>query len=423
MDRRDIQAKQLAQMKGIALALLGLAGLLYVVARALELRHPHPMWGYLAAFGEAAMVGAIADWFAVVALFRHPLGLPIPHTAIIPRNKARIGENLAGFICGNFLSTDQVLEKLARFDPASRLAQWLTNPAHAAQVGEHFVAAARYGLSALDDERLREFIRSTTIAGLQRMDVTHLAGQLLDVLTANRRHQALLDEALQKIAALLESENTQAQIAAMVTAEVKYLRFIGLDEVAGEFATRKIVAGVGRIIMDMGEDSAHPLRLRFDESMTRFINRLKEDPEFRTKGEAIKSEVLAHPTLSKYLHGLWDELLAWLHTDLAREDSTIRARISNLAQTLGTRLQTDTAMQQWINAQVTSAAPQWIERYREDIRGYIVARVNEWNTTELTDELERNVGRDLQFVRVNGTLVGGLVGILIYATTQWVRGM
>jgi uncharacterized membrane-anchored protein YjiN (DUF445 family) len=172
-------------MKAIALGLLAAAAVVYVVAALLNDRHP--AWGYVAAFAEAAMVGAIADWFAVVALFRHPLGLPIPHTAIIPSNKDRIGENLATFICANFLSNDQVLEKLERFDAAGRLARWLAEPGHAEQVANHLAAALHYGLGVLDDERVRAFFRSTVVARLEQVDVSRLAGQLLDVLTAHHR--------------------------------------------------------------------------------------------------------------------------------------------------------------------------------------------------------------------------------------------
>ena len=156
--------------------------------------------------------------------------------------------------------------------------------------------------------------------------------------------------------------------------------------------------------------------------MAGFIERLKHDPAFRLRGEAIRNEVLAHPALGSYLHGLWSELLAWLHADLGRDDSSIRARVTDAAHALGRQLRNDDAMQQWINAQVLAAAPRWIERYREQIRNYIESRVREWNTQELTDELERNIGRDLQFVRINGTLVGGLVGLAIHAATHLMRG-
>jgi uncharacterized membrane-anchored protein YjiN (DUF445 family) len=411
------QAQRLASMKRLALALLALAALLYAVARALE---PHqPAWGYAAAFAEAAMVGAIADWFAVVALFRHPLGLPIPHTAIIPANKTRIGENLAGFICHNFLGTEQVLRKLRGFDPAQRLATWLADPVHAAQVGQHLVHAARYGLGAFDDTRVRHFMHELVVTRLGRIDVAHVAGEVLDALTAGRRHQALLDEVLRQVAILLDNADIKARIAGVVADELKLLRYVGLDAIAGKLATEKILGGVGRVLAEMGEDAAHPLRLRFDEYMDRFVARLKDDPEFRQRGERIKRDVLAQPALADYLHGLWSELLGWLHDDLARDDSTIGARIAAAAHTLGARLEADGAMRQWINDQIVAAAPRWIERYRDDIGRYIAGRVDEWNTEELTDELERNIGRDLQFVRINGTLVGGLVGLTIYVLTRW----
>lgn len=414
------QAQRLAHMKRIALGLLCGAGVLYAVAATLE--HRHPAWAYVAAFSEAAMVGAIADWFAVSALFRHPLGLPIPHTAIIPRNKNRIGENLAAFICNNFLSTPQVLEKIRSFDPAGKLAQWLAQPENAASTGQYLVAAARYGLNVLDDARVREFIRETATTGLQKMDLSQLSGQILDALTLDGRHQVLLDELLLQVAQLLQNEELQTELTEAIAREVKGLRYVGLDNIVAEMATRKIVAAVAHTIIEMAEDPQHSLRRRIDALMEGFAQNLKEDPVFRRKGENLRDELLAHPAFGSYLHGLWNALQAWLRDDMRRPDSSVHRRMAGMAQTLGDKLQADTAMRQWINEQVLAAAPLPIERYREDIRGYIVARINAWNTEEMTHELERNIGRDLQFIRINGTLVGGLVGLAIHAVTQVVRG-
>jgi uncharacterized membrane-anchored protein YjiN (DUF445 family) len=415
----SVRVRDLQRMKAIALGLLAAAAAVYIVASLLHDRHP--AWGYVAAFSEAAMVGAIADWFAVVALFRHPLGLPIPHTAIIPSNKDRIGENLATFICANFLSNEQVLEKLERFDAAGRLARWLAEPGHAEQVATHLAAALRYGLGVLDDERVRAFFRSTVVTRLEQVDVSRLAGQLLDVLTADHRHQQLLDGMLQQLARMLDDETIKVAIAEVVATEVKYLRFVGLDSVAGRYATEKMVSGVVRLAGEMGADPQHPLRVRFDEFVASFIERLKDDPQLAVKGEAIKQELLAHPALSGYLHSLWSELIAWLQGDLTNDDSAIRAQVVLGTRSLGVKLLADAAMQNWINEQIRSAAPRWIERYREDIRLYIIARVGDWNAAEMTHELERNIGRDLQFIRINGTLVGGLVGLAIYTATQLAR--
>ncbi|MBS0340347.1 MAG: DUF445 domain-containing protein [Proteobacteria bacterium] len=406
-------------MKRIALGLLGLAACVYALATAMEGRHA--AWGYVAAFAEAAMVGAIADWFAVVALFRHPLGLPIPHTAIIPENKSRIGANLAGFICNNFLSTPQVLAKLEQFDPAGRLAQWLAQPDNGQQLGRLGVTAARYGLSAFDDERVRAFLGQAAAAGLAKVDLSSLAGKSLEALTEGGRHQALLDDVLQQVAALVEGEAVQEHITDAIAREIKALRYVGLDQVAARLATRKVVSVVAKTIGDLAAQPEHPLRQRFDVFTHEFIDRLQHDAAFQARGERLRADLLAHPALGKYLHGLWDELLAWLHADLQRPESSIGGRISALAQELGARLEADAAMRRWINEQITAAAPLAIERYREDIRRYIVERVDAWNTQEMTAELERNVGRDLQFIRINGTLVGGLVGLAIHAVTQWLR--
>ena len=403
----------LRQMRTVAVSLLVLAAIVYAATLGED-----GVWGFVNAGAEASMVGAIADWFAVVALFRHPMGVPIPHTAIIPSNKNRIGENLATFICANFLSNAQVLEKLERFDAAGRLAHWLALPAHAQQVGVHLAATLRYGLGALDDERVRHFFRSTVLHHLEQVDVTRLAGQLLELLTSDRRHQSLLDSALRRLASMLDDEVLKTQMADVIASEVRYLRYLGLDTVAGRFAASKMVSGVIRLAGEMADDPAHPLRVRFDEFVAAFVTRLKDDPEFRLKGEAIRQELLAHPVLYDYLHGLWSEVIGWLQQDLASDDSTIRERMMLAINVVGAKLQSDTAMQAWINEQLVMAAPLWIERYREDIRLYIVARVGEWNTEEMTNELERNIGRDLQFIRINGTLVGGLVGLILYAITR-----
>jgi len=407
-------------MKRIALGLLCGAAVLYAVASVLHAQHP--AWGYVAAFAEAAMVGAIADWFAVVALFRHPLGLPIPHTAIIPSNKDRIGAKLAGFICDNFLSTAQVLGKLREFDTAGRIAGWLARPESGRKLGEWGVAATRYGLTAFDDERVRDFMGRAAAAGLEKIDLSRLTGQALDALTAGGRHQALLDDVLQQVAGLLEGEEVQAHITEAIAREIKTLRYVGLDQVAAKLATRKIVAAVAHTIGELAAEPDHPMRRRFDHFVDDFVVRLKLDPEFQQRGEQIRAELIAHPALGDYLHGLWGELLAWLHDDLGRGDSTIRQRIASMAGALGTRLQGDEDIRRWINEQIEAAAPLAIERYREDIRRYIEQRVGEWNAQEMTVELERHIGRDLQFIRINGTLVGGLVGLLIHTVTQLLRG-
>jgi uncharacterized membrane-anchored protein YjiN (DUF445 family) len=403
----------LAQMKRIAGGLLALAAMLYAAATALQAQHPG--WRYVAAFAEAAMIGAIADWFAVVALFRHPLGLPIPHTAIIPANKSRIGRELADFICDHFLDTPHLLGKLREFDPARQLAGWLADPARTAQLGRHAATVARYGV--------RRFVRGAVVEQLSRLDVAQVGGQLLGLLTAQGRHQALLDALLKHSARLLEHEEVHERVADAIAEEVKFLRYVGLDAVAGRLAAKKLMAGLARLAGELAEDPQHELRQRLDRFMAETVQRLQHDEVLRESAQALLHDVLQHPTVGAYLQQLWGQVLGWLQADLQRDDSTLRRYVSDLALALGQRLQADTAMQQWINDQLMAAAPQAVARYREDIRRYIVSRVEAWDTAEMTRELERSIGRDLQFVRINGTLVGGLIGLAIFSLTEWLRAM
>jgi len=407
-------------MKAIALGLLLAAAALYALATTMT--GHHPAWGYLAAFAEAAMIGAIADWFAVVALFRHPLGLPIPHTAIIPNNKARIGRELAGFIVTHFLTPEQLVSKLRALDPAAQLARALADPARAAQLEQHAVGLARHALRAFDDERVRSFVKAMALRQLSALDAAALTGQVLDVFTAQGRHQALLDGLLRRLGVVLNDESVQQQIAQVVAAEVRLLRYIGLDRMAGDLATKKLVAAFGRLAAEMGEDPQHELRQRFDDFMAEQVQALRHDPEVQARGEALKQEVLAHPKIGEYLQGLWGEVLAWLQADLERPDSAAGKQLREAVLELGRRLQADTAMQGWINDQIEAAVPALVSRYRDTLRGYIVSVVDAWNTDEMTAEVERHIGRDLQFVRINGTLVGGLVGLLIHGISHAWRG-
>ena len=416
MSAAPVRPRDAAGMKRLALGLLLAAALLYALATALVPRHAG--WGYLAAFAEAAMVGAIADWFAVVALFRHPLGLPIPHTAIIPSGKGRIGDNLAGFIATHFLATEQVLDKLREFDAAGRLAGWLTRPANAERVGRQLAGVGRWAVQALDDEHVRGFVADLARRGLGQVEVARLSGQLLEAMTHERRHQELLDGVLAQLARLLGQDSVQDAITETIAREIRALKYVGLDQVAARLATRKVVVVVARTIIDMADDPAHSLRQRFDDMVEGYVTRLKDEPALRERGERLKRELLDNPALGAWVNQLWSELLAWLQADIGRADSSIRRHIAQATRTLGERLAGDAAVRAWINDELQAGAPRLIERYREDIRRYIAARVQAWDATEMTAELERHIGRDLQFIRINGTLVGGLVGLAIHAATH-----
>ena len=409
-----------SRMKLVAGLLLLLAAALYVIATAMEARHP--AWGYLSSFAEAAMVGAIADWFAVTALFRHPLGLPIPHTAIIPRSKARIGRNLSTFITTHFLSTPLVLAKLEALDIGGRLAKWLQHPANAEAVGRQLTGMARFGVDSLRDERVQGFVRAKLLDRARKVDLAPVCGQVLEMLTRQGKHQAMLDEGLIKLDALLQDDDTRALVADAITAEVRTLRYLGLGKAVGGWSANKFVDGVSAVIAEVANDPEHPLRERFDEHVAEYIERLKHDPAYRLEVERIVAQLLEHPATTDYLQTLWQELTAWLQTDLDSPDSRIGRRIVRLTQGLGDSLSADTAIRTWINEQLMAAAPGLLERYRGQIGKYIAQRVENWESRELVEQMEQSVGKDLQYIRINGTLVGGLVGLVLHALTELAIG-
>ncbi|WP_404440373.1 DUF445 domain-containing protein [Stutzerimonas chloritidismutans] len=409
-----------SRMKLVAGLLLILAALLYIVATAMEPRHP--VWGYVASFAEAAMVGAIADWFAVTALFRHPLGLPIPHTAIIPRSKARIGRNLSTFITTHFLSTPLVLAKLEALDLGGRLANWLRHPSNAEAVGRQLTGMARFGVDSLYDERVQAFVQSKLIKRAQQMDLAPVCGQVLEMLTRQNKHQAMLDEGLLKLDALLQDDDTRALVADAITAEVRTLRYLGLGKAVGGWSANKFVDGISAVIAEIAGDPEHPLRERFDEHVAEYIGRLKHDPAYRLEVERIVAQLLDHPATAEYIQTLWRELTDWLRADLDSPDSRIGKRIVKLTQGLGDSLAADATMRHWINEQLMAAAPAMLERYRGKIGHYIAQRVENWESRELVEQMEQSVGKDLQYIRINGTLVGGLVGLVLHALTQLAAG-
>ena len=409
-----------SRMKLVAGLLLLLAALLYTLATMVEDRHP--AWGYVASFAEAAMVGAIADWFAVTALFRRPLGLPIPHTAIIPRSKARIGQSLSTFITTHFLATPLVLAKLAELDLAGRLAGWLRHPDNAEAVGRQLTGIAHFGVAALHDERVRDFVQAKVTSRVRKFDLSTPLAQALEVLTSQGRHQAMLDELLIRLDSIMQDEDTRTLVADAITSEIRTLRYLGLSRSVGGWSANKFVDGLSALIAEIAADPEHLIRQRFDEHVGEYIERLRHDPAYALEVERILAQLLEHPATSAYFANLWEELAEWLEQDLASDDSRIGRRIVKLSAGLGDALAGDAAMRGWINEQLMAATPRLLERYRGQIGRYIAERVENWESAELVQQLENSVGKDLQFIRINGTLVGGLVGLVLHALTQMAGG-
>jgi uncharacterized membrane-anchored protein YjiN (DUF445 family) len=404
---------KLKRMKLLATGLLVLAGVVYVVARTLE--PGRPWLHYVAAAAEAAMIGAIADWFAVVALFHHPLNLRfIPHTAILPRNKARIAEGLSQFIQQNFLSSAAVVARVAAFRPAHTLCRWLLKPENAELLSGYATRLVTYALEAVEDERVRAFLGRALAARLRSADVAGAAAQLLDVLTQNERHHALLDEALAGLDELLAREDTRRFIAEEVRkSSPALLRVLNqvLDLKLDERAALKIVDVALKKVSEVRRDREHELRARFDGYVRGFIERLKTDPATREKIHRMRDEALDNPALADYVGGLWDEFRAWL-------PGGMRGRLPGLIVELGEKLDADPAVRDWIDEQILSALPSLVEEHRAKFGRFIEDQILSWQEQKLVAELERHIGPDLQYIRINGTVVGALAGLAIAALTQ-----
>lgn len=422
METQD-KAVALKRMKWFAFALLIAAGALFALAKS---RHDEGIWAWVASFAEAAMVGALADWFAVVALFRHPLGVPIPHTAILPANKARVGDNLAAFVRDRFLGTDALVARVNAFDPASRLSLWLSEPKNAELLGKKAVTAVGQLLSFADDDRIKTMLHDTLRRRADQFDLAGAAGGVLASLTSDRRHQLLLDEGLTQMAAWLDKPEVQEMLAARIVAVageeypklVGMLGFVGLnaEDLGSKFAAG-LVRGANQWLHDVSSDPEHERRLAFDAAVARFVERLRTDPAFKARIDEHKREWLERPELRDYVNGLWDEFVAWLDADIRRPDSALHMKVVAMAGGFAAALGNDPALRDSINEHMRDALKALAPELRDGIAKHIAATVKQWDDATLVRDVELNIGRDLQFIRVNGTLVGGAVGILIHAVT------
>lgn len=419
----DPREAALRRRKAIALGLLVFAGAGLAVASVLERTHPHWAFGFLAAVFEAALVGGLADWFAVVALFRHPLGMGwIPHTAIIPSKKDALGASLADFICDHFLGTRQVADKLRTMDIAGSIAGKLSDPAFSATLGRTLAGALPRILDALDSEELHRFLHRMADARLRQVDLSGVVAVVLRQLTADGRHQALVDAGLSYAGEVLSSPGTHERVSEMASRELwKVLRYLKLDGVVADKVADKLVAGMTGMVNDMAADRDHEMRQRIGAEFERLILRLEDDPALRERVNAFRDQLIEDSDLSRYLRSLWRDLAAWIREDVARDGSSIAARIASIGGEIGLRLAADADMRAWINGGIVGLVLPEVERYREGIREFIVERVHQWSAEELTRELELAVGSDLQFIRYNGTAVGALIGGILYVLVHGIQ--
>lgn len=402
----ELKHARLRYMQRLATALL--VAMLVLLALSASFKTAYPWLHWVQAFAAAATVGAIADWFAVVALFHHPLGLPFPHTAIVPANKDRIGASLGHFVEHNFLTPANVIREMERRNLTMVAAVWLGDRANVDKVAARVCSLIPAALNTLGDQDFRRFIDRAVAPQLAKLNVARIAGDILTVLTAGGRHQALLDRALRAAEGWLVAN--QEIIKAKFSAASKYTPGI-LDY----YIVNKFVAGIVALLHEVASDSAHPIRRQFDALTNEFIHKLKTSPDYHAQGEALKREFLEHLEREDYYTIVWDDIKQRILADLADDHSVLRAHVAEAISKLASGLRNDHALQARLNAWLLQALETLLVRHGHQVSRLITEVVSGWDAREVGKKMELEIGKDLQYIRISGTLVGGTVGLLLHA--------
>ena len=395
-------------MKVVATGLLVAMAAVFALSRAFE---PQFSWlGYVKAFAEAAMVGGLADWFAVTALFRHPLGLPIPHTAIIPRNKDRIGQALATFLKENFLIPAVVARRMQRLDVAGAAGRFLQTPAGQ---GTRIRAGASRLIAdvfeSLDDERLGGIVKGAISSRLRTTQVSPLLGHALASAINEDRHVPMLEAAIRWTARALDAN--EELIREMVHKKANWvLKLAGLDAKLAD----AIIDGLRKLTAEMSTDPAHPVRVKVEEALVQLANDLQTRPETHERVEAIKEQLLDNRSVAVWLDTLWQKGREAIVRAARNPDAVLAGKLGEMLKSMGGTLEKDARIRAAINQFVRRAVVGMAASYGGSIVKLVSETVRGWDAQTVTDRLEAAVGRDLQYIRINGTLVGGLVGLILH---------
>jgi uncharacterized membrane-anchored protein YjiN (DUF445 family) len=410
----EVKQAQLTRMKRRATGLLVLMGVVFVVAWSLE---PAYAWlGYVRATAEAGLVGGVADWFAITALFRHPLNIPIPHTAIIPQRKDRIGRSLGNFVQNNFLSPDVLGAKLRAAGLSRHAAEWLREPEHARMVVRQAAGALRSATAVVRDDDVHALLERSVIEPLKRRPIAPVLADGLALLTVNDRHQQLLDRLIRGLTRIV-GEN-QELIRQKIREESPWWVPGFVDDRVHE----RVVDGIERTLFEVSADSDHPLRRQLDGMLDGWIEQLRESPEAIARAEQIKQQVLDHPTSEQLSESLWREVKKVLDRQVDAAEQGAPGGLERGITALAQAALEDEALLSKLDDWIIGAVLRTVEQHRHEVGQLIAHTVSAWDPDETSRRIELQVGRDLQFIRINGTLVGGMVGLVLYAVTHLMAG-
>jgi uncharacterized membrane-anchored protein YjiN (DUF445 family) len=401
--------RQLNRIKVLATLVLIACFIAMVIAKLLE--HHYPAFALVAAFAEAATIGGIADWYAVVALFKKPMNLPFPHTAIIPNNQHRIAENLGGFIDNNFLARGPVSEKLAQVDFAGEISNWLSSRARSQSLASFIARLVPQLLQVVDQKGLVHFATERVSGQLAKTDVAPLLGKLMQTFTKDGRHLQLLDDLISALHHFLNDEETVELVRTKIKRELPVIfNVMGGDTLV----VRRIVRVATELLDEIKEQPDHPLRAEFETFLTSYIKRVRRTKGFAKQVENLKHMMLARPELEDAAEHLWDGLKEYILADVKAEDSVLVARLTDMLVEVGTSLEDEPNLRRDINSGMVLVISNLVEEQRGNIAAYVSEQVKGWDMQQLLFMIEINVGRDLQYIRFNGMIIGGCVGLVLY---------
>ncbi|WP_406050632.1 DUF445 domain-containing protein [Kribbella sp. NBC_00889] len=402
-----VRRRGLRQMRSVALSLLLLAAVIYVATL-----HRDGGWAYLNAAAEAAMVGALADWFAVTALFRRPLGLPIPHTAIVPTRKDSLAESLEQFVTENFLSQEVVAEKMRTAEVSRRAGEWLASGTHAERIVAEGARTIGAALPRLGDEDVAAFVRGSLLPRFVQEPLSPIAGHFLQSVVDDGAHHALFD--LLMVEAHDWLRDNRELLADVVGPRAPRWSPQWVDRLVIDRIHREALAWLA----DVRDNPTHAARRAVDRLLGQLAHDLQNDPATMERFEAFKARMLTHPDMGSSLTAVWDAVRTALIDSIADPDSTLQVRATKAIQELGQRLQDDEALRGKVDARASEAVGYVVRTYGNEIVSVISDTIERWDGREAAARIELHVGRDLQFIRINGTVVGALVGLLIHTVSQ-----
>jgi uncharacterized membrane-anchored protein YjiN (DUF445 family) len=404
-----LRAAELGRVKLQATSVLAGTLALFVVAKVLL--HTHPAFGFVAAFAEAATIGGLADWYAVVALFKRPLGLPIPHTAIIPSNQNRIADKLGEFIEVHFLEAAPIEAKLRQFDFGAFVADWLRDRKKSDDLARFALRLLPEAFSATESSGLVTFVTRRITAQLLSVDLAPLAAGTLRAFVEEGRHHALLDDLLRIVHETITTKEIMAMIREKIRAELPTL--LNLYR-ADKFLLNKIVASAGAFFEEIRKDPKHPFRGEFDRMVLTFVDRLAADPNYAERIEGLKRDLLMRPELNDLARNVWSNTKTFIEQSASGEQQVLQRHLGGMFVAAGEAPAADAALRAEINQGVATVLRSFIAEQKSGVSTFISDQVKFWDMAQLISLIEINIGKDLQYIRFNGSLIGGLAGLALY---------